>query len=409
MFMFSSSLCQFQISFTNFFLFCVADSFDNDLSDVNEDCSYVQIRNINNDNNTNDPEVSIPNFPTPFVTASPIHLSSRLFNNVLSSDDLLGIRTELKILLLSDFDSIQGIPVEANQPLGCKVPIINLNRPAVLRVYYGLSKKFTDTLNIIRPTYGPISSSSSVGMDPFNFTTKPMSLHLFHISRTIHSYIINTYPKDSCPPMNDYFNHCTFLIYSGKNNNGASNSTLSYHSDCTFDHSGRYIVNRNSQKENTCVAVLTMGDSRVLHFKKRVAVEGGKGKRKWKVTDDVGKSFVLGNNSLFLLHPDDEKPRLRSKDVYLSQYVHGGVNIDNDNDLSLAMVFRVVSVDREYNAITSKLIPNDNDLKVGDSPNSDRNQCLNMALLNFKKNNLDEYTTIFQKFVKQKLTEWNWY
>ena len=324
-------------------------------------------------------------------------------------DDLLGIRTELKILLLSEFDTIQGIPVEAHQPLGRKEPIINLNRPAVLRVNYGMSKRFTESLNIIRPTYGPISSSSSVGMDPYNFTTKPMSLHLFNISRTLRSIVINKYTDDSCPPLNNYFNHCTILVYSGKNNNGLSNSTLSFHSDCTFDHCGRYIPSRNSQKENTCVAVLTVGDSRKLHFKKRVVVAGGKGKKKWKITDDDGETFILCNNSLFLLHPDDEKPLLRLKDNYISQYVHGGVNIQNDNDLSIALVFRVVCVDREYNAITSKLIPNESDLKVGDSLCSDRNQSLKLALLEFKRDKMDVYRLNFHRFVRQKLSEWNWY
>ena len=119
-------------------------------------------------------------------------------------------------MLLSDFDTIQGIPVEANQPLGCKEPQINLMRPAVLRVYYGVSKRCTESLNIIRPTYGPISSSSSVGMDPYNFTTKAMSLYLYNISQTLRTVIISKFPHEECPPLEDQFNHCTVLIYSGK-------------------------------------------------------------------------------------------------------------------------------------------------------------------------------------------------
>ena len=283
------------------------------------DCQYYKKTIVNAVKNNKDPHISSHAIIPPFLTSSPIRLSSRIFHEVLSVDDLLGIKTELKILLLSDFDSIQGIPVEANQPLGCREPLINLKRPAVLRVYFGMSKKCTESLNVIRPTYGPISSSSSVGMDPNNFSTKAMSLHMHRISENLRTLLMSKFPPDDCPPLKEEFNHCTVLIYSGKNNNGISNSTLSYHSDCTYDHNGSFIKNRNSQKENTCVAVLTVGDERTLYFKKRVAVKGSRGKKKWKVTDDSHVSFSLGNNSVFLLHPEDEKPVLiyRMITIYL--------------------------------------------------------------------------------------------
>ena len=341
-------------------------------------------------------------------TKHPFVISSRLFHNVCAEDDLMRIRTEIKILLMSEFDSHQGIPVESNQPLGSPNPLINLTRPAVLRIYYGLTKSSTRTLNSIRPTYGPTSTSSSVGMDPHNFTTKAMSLNLFNIGEQVRSFLKSQSNKDVVKCLSSQFNHCTVLIYSGENNNGSSNSSLAFHSDCTFDHSGNYLQRRNSQKENTCVAVLTLGDSRTLHFKKRVVVKNKTGRKRWVETQDEGQSFVLCDNSVFMLVPSDEKPCLRSGDEYVSQYIHGGINITNKNDLSIAFAFRVVCQDHEYDPVTSKLIPKVDFLRRTDNYNSEQNQRLRDCLHNFRRDELDTYSKRFHSFVHTKFNSWNW-
>ena len=352
--------------------------------------------------------VTKSNLRSELFTKAPIVLLSRSISDVLPMEQLLGIRTELKILLLSAFDSLQGIPVQANQPLGCKEPVINLTRPAVLRVYFAVSKRSTKSLNIIRPTYGPISTASSVGMDPHNFTTKAMSLNLYNISEYLRKKMMEINCSEQPFPLTEEFNHCTVLIYSGSNNNGCSNSLLSFHSDCTFDHNGNYIPYRNSQKKNSSVLVLTVGDCRTLYFKKRIVIESTTGRKRWKITDDTAVSFRLENNSVFLLHPQDEIPILREGDDLMSQYVHGGVKINNENDLSIAFVFRVVSVDREYDPITCKLIPEKRDMRIVDDENCFHNQQLREALHNFRLNQLEIYSKHFKTFVKNKFAEWNW-
>ena len=88
--------------------------------------------------------------------------------------------------------------------------------------------------------------------------------------------------------------------------------------------------------------------------------------------------------------------------------MHGGINIQNDNDLSIAYVFRVVSVDREYDAITSKLIPNVSDLKKGDSISSEKSKSIRTALDRFRCEKMELCSKNFQNFVKRKLTDWNW-
>ena len=208
--------------------------------------------------------------------------------------------------------------------------------------------------------------------------------------------------------MTEEFNHYTVLIYSGTDNNGQCNSSLAFHSDCTFDHDGNYLHHRNSQKENTSVVVLAVGDSRDIYFKKRVALKGDNKRYKWKLTDDKPLSFLLEDNSVFVLHPCDEIPSKKGNDDYVSQYVHGGIKVDSANTLSLALVFRVVCIDREYDPINCKLIPTVNDLKDGDGKDSDNNLSLKSALEQFKNQYLSSYSCNFHSFISNKFEEWQW-
>ena len=371
-------------------------------------CSLYPESNEKIRKRTNEDYVKQEDVSLSITTKSPFIISSLLFENVCIDEDLMRVRTELKILLMSEFDSHQGIPVESNQPLGSPRPLINLTRPAVLRIYYGLSKSCTKSLNANRPTYGPISTSSSVGMDPHNFSTKAMSLTLFRIGEQVRCYLRRQCKGTVMKFLENEFNHCTVLIYSGENNNGSSNSSLAYHSDCTFDHNGNYIQGRNSQQENTCVAVLTMGDSRTLHFKKRIAINSKSGRKRWVQTEDQGLSFELKDNSVFMLDPRDEIPRVREGDDYVSQYIHGGIKISNKNDLSLALAFRVVCVDHEYDPVTSKLIAKQEDLRLSDNFSCEQNQRLRESLLMFRANELEHYSKRFHSFVTSKFKDWKW-
>ena len=114
------------------------------------------------------------------------------------------------------------------------------------------------------------------------------------------------------------YNHCTVQVYSGDNNNGRLNSSFAFHSDCIFDHK--------------------MGNNR-------------------------RQVCILSENSVFLLHPEDEILFARHGDNNLSQYVYTGVNVTNKNELSVAFAFRVVCVDQEYDPITSKLILKATDIR----------------------------------------------
>ena len=167
-------------------------------------------------------------------------------------------------------------------------------------------------------------------------------------------------------------------------------------------------MNRNSQQENTCVAVLTLGDTRRLHFKKRILIDGNKNRKRWAITDDMGIHFDLCENTIFLLDPTDEIPTRRVGDDDRSQYVHGGVQITNENDLSIAYAFRVVCVEREYNPINSKLIPQESDIRVSDRLETESNYKLREALDSFRSHHLVSYSRTFHDFVRNKFNEWKW-
>ena len=100
-----------------------------------------------------------------------ISLYSEVLHNVLHEDLLHCAKLFLRTLLLSDFNSHQGIHVSADVPRCCTNPIINLKRPAVLRVYYGLSEFTNSSPYVVRPTYGPTRLFSSVGTDPWQYRT----------------------------------------------------------------------------------------------------------------------------------------------------------------------------------------------------------------------------------------------
>jgi hypothetical protein len=92
----------------------------------------------------------------------------------------------------------------------------------------------------------------------------------------------------------------------------------------------------HTQKENTAVMVMTGFHGRNIIVKKRRPTENG-----WRDDPNFGqRQFWLENGSIFMLHPDDERPKKRAGQRYFSQFQHG---VDVRNGISVALVFRVVT------------------------------------------------------------------
>ena len=162
-------------------------------------------------------------------------------------------------------------------------------------------------------------------------------------------------------------NHCTIIIYN--THSPGINYKLPFHYDCEYDHNGTFLQ-RNSKRENTPVIVYSLGDSRTLNLSRRMAVDSGNHKQ-WLIIQKKCKEFELKDNSIFLLHPDDENPLLRYFDKELSQFQHGNVQVKK-GQLSLGMVLRNVTKSLPYNNVTDVRLLPDNFM------NDQRNDLINL-------------------------------
>ena len=137
---------------------------------------------------------------------------------------------------------------------------------------------------------------------------------------------------------------------------------IPYHSDqlWKFDSTSNtpiYASRRNSQTKNSCVCVLTWGDTRQLHFRKHWKVPSTTSPEESDKLFSVVKTFQLGHMSLFFLHPGDEEPKKRDLDAFLSQFQHGDVKFGVDGTLSCALMLRSVTSSAVVNTMDGKLVP----------------------------------------------------
>ena len=154
---------------------------------------------------------------------------------------------------------------------------------------------------------------------------------------------------------------------------------------------------------DTPVLVYTLGNSRTLYFRKRKVIMGKASKPCWKNDPLPTKEILLCNNSLFMLHPDDEKPQKRYHTEGLSQFQHGNVNV-KEGDLSIALVFCHCTKTLIYDHIASK--------RVIDNIVIENNK-ENFAILDSTYSQFNEYLSSFQvrfsQHVTSKLQTWKWY
>lgn len=148
--------------------------------------------------------------------------------------------------------------------------------------------------------------------------------------------------KRLCRPGNE-FNHCSVHLY-------RSNARMRRHRDRTNNA-------HNSMKENTAVAVFTIGDDRELHFSRTYDDEKG---RTIMEPNDCYK-FNQHEGCLFVLDPADEQPKTRrdhgGRRRKNAAFAHG-VACGSDKDyLSIAFVFRCLDAKAFVNSATDRVIP----------------------------------------------------
>ena len=137
----------------------------------------------------------------------------------LPFDTTLGsqCRSVMDVLLCSHFNSSKGIKPSLDKLMNVQT-LLNINRPAVLRQYFGVN--VDDLSNVLpgmeyRYTYGNGTGLSSVGMDTSNFITRPFTPSLHIITRELHSLINSNVKFFNLESVNTSlkFNHCLILIH----------------------------------------------------------------------------------------------------------------------------------------------------------------------------------------------------
>ena len=304
-------------------------------------------------------------------------------------------------LLLSPFNSAEGITVCADMPFGQK-NLLNISRPAVLRTYYGMNTDANSPTQWTRITYGPTSLSGSLSMDPMYFTTKAMSVEMYELGNYLKTFVKRKFEEYRLGGdiFDCEFNHCTVLVYNAHMSN--VNCKLPFHCDCQYNHKGEFKYGKNTQGENTPVIVYSMGDPRTMSYRQRWVVSGKKNFKKWHVSKNHIQQYKLTDNSIFVLHPRDEQPMIRIIGEPLSQFQHGHVNV-NKGDLSMGLIFRNVTHTLVYDNVKSTRILPDNYLEGHKS-----------TLYKFDstyknlQHTIHELEHSYQEHIHRKLSNWNY-
>jgi hypothetical protein len=314
-------------------------------------------------------------------------------------DSLIGL---FKTLLLEPWGSEKGIPIHTDAPGSC-TPKCNISRPAVTRIHFGKQHD-----NGYRADYG--AGTSSVGTDPRRAEIRVMTPAMVELGEALRQHMIENKMRCSCNmDLDEEFNSVTALLYTGKDAiPGSEGSSLGYHCDAVFGTDGSFSTSQNTQKERTPVVVVTLGDPRSLKMKKRRAMDGN-----WKDDKEYGiLEFWLENGTIFVLHPDDEQPKKRATQKFLSQYQHGNVHVKKG--LSLSLVFRVVTSKAKVCVVDNRKELQEKDkvlLKKKLHYHTKRKRTVadhhDTALQEFLDTK-DVQEQHFRTFVKDKMVEWGW-
>ena len=276
----------------------------------------------------------------------------------------------LRQLITEPLDSDDGIHVCVDAPFN-RNDNLNITRPGVVRQYFGkdtvTDNHYKDVVHRYSYGVGSGSATSSVGSDPDSITTRRMTQTLEEIGEIVHEtvfgdnsqrYKLLNRRKHATPIKESKFNHCTILLYYSID--GVKKvSTMSKHTDCVYDKTGKFMSNLNSQEENTITASYNIGDPRTLNFfiRRVLKVDKCQGREKWVTDRDFTSQFQLNSGDIMIIHPDDERPELcmhRSQHHYL-QVLHGDVVVDS-NSFSIGMLFRTVKNVQTYKRATNQLL-----------------------------------------------------
>ena len=146
----------------------------------------------------------------------------------------------------------------------------------------------------------------------------------------------------------------------------------------------------------------TLGDSRDIHFKKR-HIKKNKKRSIWIEEKKHFHRLTLCNESVFVLHPLDEKPMRRHSEDTISQIMHGNIRV-RLHQLSIAFVFRVVTQDCLYYDNLTDIKYMDEDLGQRMKKSSKLFDDIISEFDSVKKDTTSKY----QQLALKKMEEWGW-
>ena len=269
---------------------------------------------------------------------------------------------ECKRILGSDIGTLNAMHLVHNYPYS-KSPFINLLRPAVPRFFFAdrappgtsganCARKYNDTYTVWRYDYGSGSGTGSVATNESYRVIAPMPTSFTNLHQAIYKKLqqdprFKSLVRDG----KNKFNHATVLTYRGHNH-------LTSHTDQVWAPTGKFVSQKNSQKEGSPVVIVTIGDPRKLLFLRR----SSNGKR-WDVAEKVPFMTVQQHHlQVFVLHPRDERPLRRhdwmgkrKEKVQFTHRVDQPQGREREGYLSVAILFRCVTktcpVDVRYNTV----------------------------------------------------------
>jgi hypothetical protein len=168
------------------------------------------------------------------------------------------------------------------------------------------------------------------------------------IGKVIGDFIDKTFKHDITIDQTS-INNCVLITY-------LPNMVFPEHRDVTFTKDGKYDAMKNSQAEKTITAILVAGDARQLDF--HLYKQGAK---IVKAIKEEGRHFFeLEHGTLFLLHPEDERPFVRAwcPEHGPTFFKHSSKGLGKGNGMSLGIAMRFVC---QINEVTDSgsLIMND--------------------------------------------------
>jgi len=246
----------------------------------------------------------------------------------------------IRQLIVNPPDTFWGISIVVDNP-ECNKAMFNIERPGVLRQYYGCDINKIDEDTVQRVAYRSLISFSSEGSDPEKLIIKPFNTEMSIMANYFSNFLISNKDKFKLQnvDLSNSFNSCTILLYHALPNY-KQQSSMGWHCDSKYSTTGKFIEKLNGQKYNTPVVIFTIGKERLLKWRKRFTHKRSNGYKSFEIETNSEEEMLMKEGNVCLIHPNDEEPHLDILSNKMVHFQHGDTKV-NKNNISIAFVFRV--------------------------------------------------------------------